>query len=145
MADTTEVKWLYPPNWDGFIPDNTGFRKMRVRLTGISDGTGETDVVKVARGDLKTHNYNTPSKIGIEKIEWLVHGLTAVLEWDSGSDQIITRINGGVSADSTSGETCFKDVFYPDDDTGTGNIMLTTSNCNSGDTYDIILNLRLKD
>ena len=50
MADTVDIQWLYPPNWDyGSVPDDqrVGWHKAIVKLSGLSDGTGETDVTKV--------------------------------------------------------------------------------------------------
>ena len=47
MAVTTDIKWVYPPNWQGELKKQ---RRITVRLTGIVSGQAaldETDAIKV--------------------------------------------------------------------------------------------------
>lgn len=147
MADTVAVKWIYPPDMqDGDWDEKSGNRRVVVRLTGVSDGTGETDVVKVDLDLLKTQSGNVPQRTAVESIQWHAFGMTCVLEWDRTPHAEIMRINenGLETTDSVS----WKDMggyVDPGLDDATGDIILTTTNCNSGDSYDITLTLRLKD
>lgn len=147
MADTVTNVWIYPPNWDGFLPDQGGFKRMALKMTCISDGTGETNVIKVNKSELRTHAGNVPSKIVIEKIVGFATGITVELKFDYATDQPITILDAG----STAGQqVCVLDYtpfggFVPADDDGTGDIILTTTNAHSLDSYDISLEIRLKD
>ncbi len=145
--DTVSVKWIYPPEMqDGQWEDNSGNRRVVVRFVGSSDGTGETDVKKVDLDLLKTQTGKVPKKTVIEEIHWHVFGMTVVLEWDRAPHAEIIRINeNGVE---NNGHMCWKEYggyVDPGDDDGTGDILLTSTNCTSGDSYDITLTLRLKD
>jgi len=144
MADTVEVKYIYPPEWDGNASDDqrVGWKKFIVRLSGISDGSGETDVKKVDISELRMTDGSVPTRTSIEWIEWHCFGITCVLEWDRAPHEIIKRINAnGVES---SGKSC-NTISDPSDGTdGTGDILLTTTNADSGDTYDITLCIKLK-
>ena|SRR3990167_9073451 len=145
--DTTAVKWIYPPDMqDGQWDEKSGNRRVVVRLTGVSDGTGETDVRKVDLDLLKTQNGKIPQRTVVEEIKWHVFGMTVVLEWDRSPHAEIIRINeNGVE---NNGHMCWRDVggnVDPGLDDDTGDILLTSTNCTSGDNYDITLTLRLKD
>ena len=147
MAYTVSVKWLYPPDMqDGGWDDKSGNRRVVVRLTGSSDGTGETDVRKVDLDLLKTPNGKVPQRTVVEEIMWHVFGMTVVLEWDRTPHAEIIRINeNGVEIN---GHMCWKDTggnLDPGLDDATGDILLTSTNATSGDNYDITLTLRLKD
>jgi len=147
MADIVETKWLRPMNWDGFTPLGSGYKYVSVRCTGSSDGTGETNVVKVARQDLALDNGVVPAQIGIKRIKYNIHGLTLVIEWDfDSSDDLVVRLNSGVSADSSNGCMNFKEYgcLLPTGEVGTGDIVFTTTNADAGDTYDVVLDLWLK-
>jgi len=147
MADTVAVKWIYPPDMqDGGWDDKSGNRRVVVRLTGSSDGTGETDVVKIDLDLLKTPSGKVPQRTVVEEIKWHVFGMTCVLEWDRTPHAEIIRINeNGVE---NNGHMCWKDEggnLDPGLDDATGDILLTTTNVTSGDNYDITLTLRLKE
>ncbi len=147
MADTVAVNFLYPPdilsgNWD----EMSGNRRVIVQLTGDSDGTGETDVIKVHMSDLKTPNGNVPGKTAVEWIDWHVRGMTVVLEWDRAPHAEIHRINA-VDEISDSDIDWMKIGGYvdPGGDDRTGDILLTSTNADVNDSYNITLCLRLKD
>ena len=147
MADTVSVEYLYPPNlldedWD----DRAGNRKVIVHFKGVSDGTGETDVVKVDLSDLKTHNGVIPAKTAVESIQWHVNGCTVDLEWDRAPHASIFQINANGTEDN--GKVCWENIggrVDPGDDDLTGDILLTTTNVDSGDSYEITMCLRLKE
>jgi len=147
MADTTAVQWLYPPDMqDSQWDEKSGNRRVVVRLVGVSDGTGETDVVKVDLDLLKTLSGNVPRRTVIESVQYYVFGMTCVLEWDRAPRAEIIRINQSGASDG-GGKSWASVGGYvdPGSDDGTGDILLTTTNCTIGDNYDITLSLRLKD
>jgi hypothetical protein len=147
MADTTQIKWVYPPDFDGFIPDGKcGFKRVIVKITSSSDGTGESDAIKVRRSDLKTPNGVVPTKLVVEKIQGIVHGGVVVLEWDNSTDEVIARLNAGTTSSSLPVDLDWWRAggLAPVDADGTGNIVLT-STMDSGDTYDLTLTIRLKE
>lgn len=147
MADTVAVKWIYPPDMqDGGWDEKSGNNRVVVRFTGVSDGTGETDVVKVDLDLLKTTNGKVPQRTVVESVSWHVFHLTCVLEWDRSPHAEIIRINE--NGTENTGSISWKDVggnLDPGLDDATGDILLTTTNCANGDNYDITLTLRLKD
>ena len=151
MADTVNVQYLYPPdllstNWD----DSSGNRRVVVRFIGTSDGTGETDIVKVDLSDLKTHSGNVPSRTVVEWIEWNVYGMAVKLEWDRSPNELIIDLNdiGFNNATSDVGSRSWEKYggfVDPGSDDRTGDILLTSLYGYSGDSYDITMCLRLKD
>lgn len=147
MADATMVEYLYPPNMlDGDWDEKQGNTKVVVRLSCLSDGTGETNVIKIDMSDLKTHAGNVPRKTAVEWIDYQVLGMTCLLEWDRAPHAEIIRINA--SGQETSGKVDYSryggKVDKGDDDR-TGDILMTTTNAVNGSSYDINICLRLKD
>jgi len=147
MADTTAIQWIYPPNMqDGQWAEKSGNRRVIVRMTGTSDGTGETDAIKVDLTDLKTSNGNVPGRTVVEWMKWSVFGMTCTLEWDRTPHAEIIRINdNGLTDVGDFDWSVYGGLLDPGDDDGTGNIILTSTNMADGDNYDITMCLRLKD
>lgn len=145
MADVTTVKYAYPPNFEGTFPPGTprGCKEYKVHCTNDSDGTGETEVIKIHREDLLTPDGNVPSKLAIMEIEYSVSGLTAVVRYDNENDEEVLRV---YDAD---GKKCFRSVggFIPEDDDGlgNGNIVISTEDQSPGDGYTISITVRAKD
>ena len=141
MADEVGIKYIYPANHDtGANPVPT--RKVVVNFWGLSDGTGETDVIKIRLTDLLTHDGSTPTRTAIENIKYNIRGMTVRLEWDRAANAQIAllgpqsgefdyRKEGGIVDPGESGDR-------------TGNIILTSIYADSGDSYDISLTVRLK-
>jgi len=141
MADSVQIKYIYPSNHDaGVNPVPT--RKVTVNMSGLSDGTGETDIVKVRLTDLMKHGGDTPTRTAIEAIQGNIQGMTVLLEWDRAANAQIKmltpgqydldyRPEGGIVDPGESGDR-------------TGNIILTSLYADSGDSYDITLTVRLK-
>jgi len=151
MADTVAVQWIYPPNMqDGQWDEKSGNRRVVARLTGTSDGTGETDIAKIILSDLKTPAGNIPQRTVVEWIDWSVFGMSVKLEWDRTPNALIIDMNdiGFNNATEDSGFRSWEQyggLLDPGLDDGTGNIILTSENGFSGDSYDITICLRLKD
>ena len=113
-----------------------GHRNVIVRLTGLSDGTGETAVVKVNILDLDP----MPDRLAVESIVYDLSGMQATLLWEGTPNKTIATISSG------QGDMCFEDIggLSYSGPGQTGNILLTTISAGSNDTYTIVLNLRKK-
>jgi len=133
MADTVTVTTLYE-----------GPTRFIVRLTGISDGTGETAVTKVDISDHMAPNGQPATYSAIDKIQYSVHGYSSVrLYWDHGNDDVIALLAG----DSVGDELCWDKLgglIDPRTAGGTGDILLTTLG-SAAATYDITIWMRFKN
>ena len=147
MADTVSVTYLYPPNLlDGSWDERSGNHRVVVQLAGLSDGSGETDVIKIAMSDLKTPAGNVPAKTAVEWIQGQILGMTVTLEWDRAPHAEIIRLNAHAQESHPDIDwTSFKGKVDPGGDDRTGDILLTSTNTDSGDSYDLTIGLRLKD
>ncbi len=104
------------------------------KFTNISDGTGESAVVKVDVSALSP----AATTVSIEKIWYTVTGMVATLLWDATTDVRIVDLSGY-------GELDMKDFGGLINNAGTGitgDILLTTTGHSSGDSYSIILKMR---
>lgn len=125
MADTVTVTTIR----------DTG-SELIVHLTGVSDGTGETDAIKVDKSAFTVGGVE-PTTLRLMAARWAVQGYSSLrLEWDRGTDVLAMIFSGNGFED-----------FRPDGKNdsgsgGTGDIVLTTVGAASGATYDITLTLR---
>ena len=118
-----------------------------VHLTNISDGTGESAVVKVDKSTFFAPDAAEPAALDIESVRWNVQGFTSVrLLWDHTADDTGLVLSGsgyddfrGEDMERVPGLCALKD---PRSAGGTGDIILTTAGAVSGATYDITLVLR---
>ena len=131
MVDTVDTNSIF-----------TGTRKITRKFTNISDGTGETSVVKVDISGLTGPNgVGAPTYTSIEKIEGNVQGFTSVrLHWDHTTDDEIAILGTGCYYGDWRDEGCLVD---PRSTGGTGDILLTTAGAAAGATYDITMTIRL--
>jgi hypothetical protein len=129
MADTVTATTVFD-----------GSRKLVRHLTNLSDGTGESAVVKVDKSAFVGPNGLEPSQFAVEKISYDVSSMRVYLSFDRTSDVPIAVLQGQGCID-------FTDIGgLHDTGTGdTGDILLTTAGHASGDGYDITLHLRKKD
>ncbi len=141
MADTVDIQYIYPPNHDGGT-NPVPTRRVVVNFAGISDGTGETEVTKIRLTDLLKHDGSTPTRTTVEKITATITGMTILLAWDRTPDAEIKLLGSGQHVyDYT-----FAGGFVDPGEAGdrTGDIMLSSLYADTGDSYDIILTLKLK-
>ena len=144
MADLTKIKWLYPPNFEGTYETGTknGHRRHVVLCTNYSDGTGEDDEVKLRRTDLLTSEGQVPSKLVVEKIDYHISGMSVEISFNNDNEEVIAMLYSG------DGTIDFRPQggFTPEDDDDNlgGDIVFTTANEDTGDSYNIILTVRLK-
>jgi len=130
MTDAVSTKVLF-----------TGNNIYSIRITGVSDGTGESDVVKIDKSSLIGPKGVEPARIKVMDISWDISGWEGInLEWDGSTDAVAFVL-------STNGYEDFAKVggLVADNSDGTGDLLLTTVGTGaSGDTYTITLNCRLK-
>lgn len=119
-----------------------------VHLTSISDGTGESAVVKVDKSTLTSAAGIEPVSLDIEKVIWNCDGMAARILWDHTTDDFAFALSGSGSVDFRAGDLGLSPVPSPGiladprSSGGTGDILLTTTGHSSGDTYNIVLVLR---
>ena len=145
MADATTIKWLYPPNFTGTFDEATrdkaiGPRRYSVLFTNYSDGTGETEELKVKRNDLRTTEGEVPSRLVIEKIDYNIVGMTVRISTNNDNEEEIVLQGDGVVDYTKIGGWVPIDAI---DDVG-GDIIFNTEGASAGDSYTIQLNLRVK-
>lgn len=110
-----------------------------VRLTNISDGTGENLVNKVVRASRLNGQQAIPAKLNIRSIQWTINGFSSVrLYWDHTTPDLIDALAVGPGYRDYSDKGCLTD---PGSAGGTGNIQITTAGNISGATYDILLHV----
>lgn len=128
MADTVTSKVVF-----------SGRRKYVIHLTNTSDGTGESNVLKIDKSTLVGPEGKEPSKLVIEKIEYDVSSMRVLLTWDQTSDETIAVLQGHGCLDwRKSGRLVGANTG------GAGDVLLTTANQSSGDGYDITIYCLLK-
>ena len=113
-----------------------GSRNTVVKLTNLSDGTGESAVLKVDVSALT----GSPAAVKIEKIHYTVSGMVATLLWDATTDVRIVDLAGDGCFDFTG----FGGLPNNAGAGVTGDILLTTTGATAADSYTIILELSKK-
>ena len=127
MADTVDT-----------IVQFSGGRRYNVRLTNVSDGTGESAVIKVDKSTLLNAVGLEPGALNLESVQWSIQGFTSVrLFWDHTTDDEMEVLGTGNGYRSYADQGSLND---PKSAGGTGDVLLTTANNVSGATYDIQLN-----
>lgn len=115
-------------------------REVTVHLTNISDGTGESAVLKIDRSALNIGG-RAVQRFVLREARWAVQGFTSVrILWDHTTDDVAMVMAG-------SGYETF-DAFGGKKDPNTsadavtgaiGDVLLTTAGAVSGATYDITM------
>lgn len=126
MADTVDTKVVRNANG-----------RYCVKLTNISDGTGESGVVKIDVSTLTNASGATATKFQVRRIEYNIQGFTSVrLHWDAATDDEIAVLPTGSGVLDFTPEGGLND---PQSATPVGDVKLTTANTTSGNTYDITI------
>lgn len=140
MADTVSTNTIINGAAAG------GSKRAIVHLTGISDATGETNVVKVDRSEMLLPGTTiAPSKLNVASIRWNIQGFSYIkLSWHHTADDTIALLSGngyenyethGALRDpNTSGDAVTGDI---------GDIRLSSVGGVSGAIYDITLEVIL--
>ena len=118
-----------------------------IKLTNISDGTGESSVKKVDVSALNARSADsaTCSRVTIDQVWYDVGGLRAALEFDATSNVVALVLGGSAAAGPVAGYFDFRNFggIKNNDGSGiTGDIDLTTHGHTNHDHYTIVLELR---
>ena len=117
-----------------------GERKAIMKFTNTSDGTGETNVVKVNPASLSPSAAGGAcDRVTITKITGLTHGMEVVLKWKASTPVVIETIpqNNNYQQD-------FEKIGGLTNNAGTGvdgAITFSTQDASSGDTYTVVLEM----
>jgi hypothetical protein len=139
MADTVATNVIFEDN-----------RQYVVHLTGVSDGTGESLVVKVDKSAIGVSTSGSEATaLDIEKVDFVVTGFANVkLFWDHAADSTALILAGTGSFDFTGRQWRMLreanrtgGLQDPKTADSTGDILLTSA-ATSGGTYNITLWLR---
>lgn len=119
-----------------YFNSDAGTRRYGVHLTGVSDGTGESNVVKIDKSTLKDSMGVEPDYLKLASARWMVQGYGYVLfstDHDTNDTLLICASTGYDNWESSS--------FLPDPNSagGTGDLLLTSVGASSGAVYDITL------
>lgn len=130
MADTVSTVTIFQSK-----------KRLAVKCLSRSDGTGESNVVKVDISTLTGPNGAVPSGFAIERIEYDVSGMEVAISIDLTTDVVVARLQGqGILDYAPVGG-----IMTKGDGSATGDILFSTNGHSAGDTYDITLFLRKKD
>ena len=111
-----------------------GERNVVMKFTNISDGTGESAVMKVDVSTLA----GTPAGVRIDRIDYDISGMAVNILWDATSDVTCIVLAGHGTLD-------WCDVGGLQNNAGagkTGDILFTTIGHSANDTYSIVLHMR---
>lgn len=115
-----------------------GERLFIAKFTNISDGTGETAVVKIDVATLAPNSFNLACNgVKINKIWANTHGMEIRILWDATTDQFAWMIpqNSTYNMDFSS----FGGIPNNAGAGKTGNIAFSTADASAGDMYTIVL------
>lgn len=111
-------------------------------LTNVSDGTGESAVIKVDKSTLVGPQLAEPSSLALEWIRWSIQGFSSVrLFWDHTTDDEMMVLAAGNGYEDFRPSGRLQDPATAGD---TGDVLLTTAGAVSGATYDITAAFRKK-
>lgn len=117
-----------------------GERMAIMKFTNISDGTGETKVVKVDVSTLTSSAFGKACDgVTITNIHALTHGMEVDMYWDATTDVLIGVIpqNNMYSMDLTQ----FGGLWNNAGAGKTGDVLFSTRDTSIGDTYTIVLEM----
>jgi hypothetical protein len=117
-----------------------GERLAIMKFTNISDGTGETAVTKVNVSNLaKSASGLACTAVTVTKITSVCHGMEVRMYWDATTD-----VPFFLSTVNTNYENDFSKIGGITNNAGTGkngNIVFSTSDQTSGDTYTVVFEM----
>lgn len=117
-----------------------GDKQVIMKFTNISDGTGESGVVKVNVANLAKYQGQSCVAVQIDRIYAATSGMDVRMYWEASSPALIAAIPQNVM------NTYDFDLFGGIDNNAgagkTGNITFSTAGQTAGDSYTIILVMR---
>jgi len=119
-----------------------GSKRYTLQILNVSDGTGESAVVKVDKSALTGTLGAAPNDLALEEIQWNIQGFTRVdLYWDHTTDDEMLSLSGNGYKDMRE----YGYIIDPQTAGGTGDVLLTTVGAASGDSYDITMSFKLRN
>jgi len=114
-----------------------GDRQAVFKFTNISDGTGESAVVKIDVSTLQSESRTGRSctSVAINRIYYDLSGMTVDVLWDATTDELCMSL-------ASHGTLDFREVGPLSNNAGsgvTGDVSFTTTGASSGDRYFIML------
>jgi len=123
-----------------------GDRIAVVKLTNISDGSGESSVKKVDVSALAANSAGaTPALATIEQVWYDIGGMRVALEWNATTNVVAAVLGGSAAAGNVSGHMDFRSFGGVKNTLASGydgDIDLTTHGHTAHDHYTIVLQLR---
>ena len=117
-----------------------------IKLTNLSDGSGESAVKKVDVSALNSHPDGTAcSRVTIDQIWYDVGGMRVALEWNASTNVVAVVLGGSAAAGNVQGHMDFRSFGGIKNNAGSGingDIDLSTSGHTNLDHYTIVLELR---
>ena len=117
-----------------------------IKLTNLSDGSGESSVKKVDVSALNSHPDGTAcSRVTIDQIWYDVGGMRVALEWNASTNVVCMVLGGSAAAGNVHGHMDFRSFGGIKNNAGSGidgDIDLTTNGHTNLDHYTIVLELR---
>ena len=117
-----------------------GERNCIMKVTNVSDGTGESAVAKVDVSALASNSEGKScSEVKVMRVSHAIVGMSVQLFLDATSNVLLMEL-----AESSNGHMDFKDFSGIPNNAGsgkTGDILFTTKGHSSGDTYSIVLEM----
>ena len=117
-----------------------------IKLTNLSDGSGESSVEKVDVAGLNTNaKGETCSRVTIDQIWYDVGGMRVALEWNASTNVVAVVLGGSAAAGNVQGHMDFRSFGGIKNNAGSGingDIDLSTSGHTNLDHYTIVLELR---
>lgn len=126
----------------GTFPIYTGSGLYCWKFTSISDGTGETNVIKIDVSTLTNTVGGVGTKINIQEVAWSIQGFAYVkLSFDYTTDVVAALLsgNGGICYDKVGREVVAAALAVGD----TGDLLLSTGVAAANATYDITVVFRV--
>lgn len=121
--------------------------EIAIHLNCISDGTGESNVVKIDKSAIAAARGGAEAAaLDIESVRWAIQGFTYVkLSWDHNTDDVGLVLSGNGYEDFRRTDQAARDarnlpgLVDPRSTGGTGDLLLTTVGAVSGASYDITI------
>jgi len=114
-----------------------------IKLTNISDGTGETDVIKIDASALVANTGLSAERLTITKLFWSVASGTSAtmspritLKWAGSSNTTIVTLTGSGYWDLSTGGQC---PLTNNASSPTGDILLSTTGFTANAAYTVVL------
>lgn len=131
MADVVSSKTIF-----------NGSKKLIMHFTNKSDGTGETNVIKVDKSTFVGPNGLEPSSIAIDRIEGVVNGGILTIQANHTSTLTLAQLNPGGRIKL---DFCDTGGLQTSGAGGTGDIEFTLPASLTQGGYDLILFMRKHD